>query len=234
MNTLATSGSEDRPSGQFDRSQVAKLAGVAILGALWGAAWQRSAALSDIAAVAPIMLVVIGPGLLVAYILVKLLTGGLEARTIGPVVAVAVVGALVGNQLTPGLAPSAQVPGRMTGTLDGAQVNGAATCTWGPGQAAVLRVATSLPELIPPPAGQTGGSFTQNIPTGTLTIELPSGSVGLTDIPPSFGVAALPLRNGSGNVGDGSRATGSITLDTSQRATVNGQLSWTCDSAPAP
>ena len=233
MNTLATPGREAPPS-RFDRSEVAKLAVVAILGALWGAAWQRSAALSDIAAVAPIMLVVIGPGLLVAYVLIKLLTGNLEARTTGLLVVVAILGALVGNQLTPGLAPSAQVPGRMTGTLDGAQVNGAATCTWGPGQAAVLRVATSLPELIPPPAGQTGGSFTQNIPTGTLTIELPSGSVGLTDIPPSFGVAALPLRNGTGNVGDGSRATGSITLDTSQGATANGQLSWTCDPAPAP
>jgi hypothetical protein len=233
MTPTRTPGRRPRPARPIERAEILIIVVLALAGAVWGAAWQRTAALTDIAAVAPFLLAVIGPGLLAVYLLYRVTTGKFELRMDGYGAAVLVVAALVANVLTPALAPSVGVGGRVTGTLDGQPLDALATCTWGAGRSAVIRVRATLPELIAAPAGQSGGSFTTNLPTGTLTLELPAGSLALTDIPGSFGLTTLPIRNGSGNVGEGDRATGSITFDQSSGALVAGQLSWTCEAAPA-
>jgi hypothetical protein len=220
------------PQRPLDRGEARQLAVVAILGVLWGIAWKRGAALSDIASLAPAMLVVIGPVLLAVYLGLRVATGRFQVRITGFGAAIAVAAALVANLAAPGLSPSVDVSGRLSGTLDGTPLDGAATCTWGPGRAAVIRVSTVLPALITTTQGDT--YFTKNVPTGTLALELPAGSIALTDIPAGFSLAQLPLRNGSGNEGAGDRSTGSVVLDTTQAAVVNGQLSWACDPAPAP
>jgi hypothetical protein len=218
----------ERPPRPIERAEIVIAVVLLAVGALWGAALQRTAALTDIAAVAPILMVVLGPGALIVYLGYRAIKGNLELRMDGFGTIALVVGAIVGNVLTPGLAPMATVPGRMTGTLDGTALDLPGACTWGAGHDAVIRVAVSLPEHIPPPAGDTGGSFSTNVPTGTLTLELPAGSVVLSDIPDGFGVKVLPLRNGTGGAGTGDRSSGSVTLEISKGAVVDGQLSWTC------
>ena len=217
----------DQTSSPFDRSEVAAFAAVAVLGALWGAAWQRSAALSDIAAVAPVMLVVIGPGLLVGFVGMRVATGRFEARTTGLGTAIALLAALVGNQLTPGLTPSIEVTGAVSGTLDGTPVNATATCVWGPGRTAVIRVTAPIPK------GFGNAMFSKNLPGGTIVLEMPAGSMAITDITVDALPSTMPLRTGSGDVGTGDRATGTVTLVGGQGAIADGQLSWTCSPAPA-
>jgi len=225
MNTLSTPGRDERPT-RLDRGDIGKLVAVAALGALWGAAWQRSAALGDIAAVAPIMLVVIGPGLGVAYLGFRVATGEFHGRTTGLGAAVAIVAALVANQLTPGLAPSVEVAGTLTGTLDGTAVNATGSCTWGPGRTAVIRVTAPI-------AKDSDGMFTKNLPGGTVALDLPAGSMAVTAITAPYMPSTMPLRTGSGGVGTGDRATGTVTLVGGQGALADGQLSWSCSAAPA-
>ena len=217
----------DQPTSRFDRGEVAVLAAVAVLGALWGAAWQRSAALSDIAAVAPIMLVVIGPGLLVAFVAMRVATGKFEARTTGLGTAIALLAALIGNQLTPGLTPSVEVAGTLSGTLDATPVTAPGTCVWGPGRTAVIRVTASIPN------GFGNGMFSKNLPGGTVTLELPAGSMVLTQITAQDLPGSLPLRAASSDVATGDRSSGTVTLVGGQGAIVDGQLAWSCSAAPA-
>ena len=201
-----------------------------VAGIAWGAAWKRSAALVDVASFLPILLLLVGPGALVVFLGYRGATGQLWARIVGYATIAALAGAVIGNLGTPDLPSSVDVGGRVNGTLDGVTVDAAGTCTWGPGRTAVIRIRSPLPHSI----GQPGTAFSPNLPAGTLNIELPSGSVTLTDIADTSMPAALPLRNGSGNVGTGDRTTGSLTLDPAQRDVVAGQLSWTCDAAPTP
>jgi hypothetical protein len=226
MSETATPRRRERPSRPIERSEVAIAVAAAVLGAAWGALWQRSAALTDIAAVVPIMLVVLGPALLVVMLGLRLATGAFEMRMDGYAAAIAVVAALIGNVVTPGLAPSISVGGHLTGTLDGAAIDNSAStqCTWGAGRSEVIRVTYR----------HEGSAITEQLPAGRLTIELPSGAMSLTTIVPGDSIAGpvLPLRNGTGNVGEGSRATGSITLDPAQGALVSGQLTWTCEAPP--
>ncbi len=207
---------------------MVQLVAVAVLGALWGAAWQRSAALTEIASLAPALLVVIGPGLLVAYLALRIATGAFELRITGYGAAVAVVAALVGNLVTPGLSPSIEVGGHLTGTLDGAQIDDTAAtrCTWGPGRTSVTEVTYKI----------LGAPLTALVPVGQLTIQLPSGAVFID--PSALQLQSpgptVPLRLGSGGVGEGDRSKGTITLDPGQGALVTGQLAWVCEPAPAP
>jgi hypothetical protein len=196
------------------------------VGFLWGAALQRTAALTEIASVAPILLVVIGPVPLVAYLGWRIGTGRLTVRMDAVGAIALVVGALVGNAVTPGLAGSVTVSGHLTGTLDGSDVDAPATCVWGPGLTAVAEVDAALAGSL------SGGLFSQSLPAGTLVIDLPAGSIVLTQITTEGFPASLPLRNGSGDVGEDDRATGSIALDTAQGAVVAGELAWTCEPAP--
>jgi hypothetical protein len=224
MNSTATPGSRERPARPVERDEIVKLAAAAILGALWGVAWQRSAALSDIASIAPAMLLVIGPGLLVAYLGIRVATGSFEMRMTGWVAAIAVVAALVANLLTPGLSPSIEVPGTLKGTLDGVAISDTSdtACLWGPGRAAVIRVTYARRTAI-----------SANVPAGQLTIELPSGAVYVDPSALQMASPTVPLRIGSGGIGSGDRSTGTVTLDPAERALVAGELTWTCSAAPA-
>jgi len=227
MTSTARPDRRERPERPIEREEVVRLAVVAVLGALWGVAWQRSAALSDIAAIAPVMLLVIGPGLLVVYLGLRLATGSFEMRITGWGAALAAVAALLGNLLTPGLSPSVAVAGTVTGTLDGAAVDGTGTCVWGPGRTAVIRVTGPLAK------GSGTAMFTTNIPGGTMVMELPAGSIVITDISAQNVPASMPLRAGSGDVGTGDRATGTVTLHAGQGAIADGELAWTCQGPPA-
>ena len=211
-----------------ERRRVAAVIAVTIVALLWGGLWKRSAALTDVASVLPILLLIVGPGLLVAFVGSQVATGQFTTRGTGLFAALAVAGGLVGNLVTPGLPPSVDVSGHLTGTLDGQAVDAAATCTWGPGQTAVILVAAKLPAI----AGSS--MFSANIPSGTVDIELPSGTVTIVDIPPTAGFATMPLRNGSGGAGGGDESQGSLSLAAAQGATVDGQLSWACGPPPAP
>jgi len=224
MTRTAEPSRRERPERPIERREIATLAAVALLGFLWGVAWQRSAALSDIASVAPAMLVVIGPGLLVVYLGLRLATGAFEMRITGWGAALAVVAALVGNQLTPGLSASIEVPGTLKGTLDGAAISDplAATCTWGPGRTAVIRVTYASHRPV-----------STVVPAGLLTIELPSGAVFMDPRALQLTSPGLPLRNGTGGIGTGDRSTGTITLDPGQGALVAGELVWSCSAPPA-
>lgn len=227
MTETAKPRRRERPSRPIERGEILLAVGAAVLGGAWGALWQRSAALNDIAAVVPIMLMVLGPGLLAVVLGMRVATGAFELRMDGYATAIAIVAALVGNIATPGLAPSITVDGHLSGTLDGAAIDDTAAtrCTWGPGRTEVIRVTYA----------RLGSPLTEQIPAGRLTIELPSGAMSITTVAPGDGSdgPVLPLRNGTGNIGEGSRATGSITLDPAQGALVNGQLSWTCKAPPA-
>lgn len=211
-------GPSPRQRRPLRRGEALGLAAAAALGALWGIAWQRTAALTDIAGVAPILLAVIGPGLLAVLLGLRIATGTFEVRPHGWAAALAVAAALAGNLLTPGLAPSVAVAGRLGGSLAGVALDGASgtTCLWGPGRTSVIRVTSSIPGA--PPA----------LPGGVLTIELPSGAV---SVDPGSGGPVMPLRLGTGGIGDA--ATGSLSLDPAQGATVSGEISWACDPAPA-
>jgi hypothetical protein len=224
---------EQRPREPIKRAEIGTLVVLAVVGALWGAGLQRTAALADIASVAPIMMLVLGPGALLAYLTFRISKGELAIRMDGVGTLVLVLAAAAGVLATPSLTAPANVGGRLSGTLDGTQLDEPATCTWGAGRSTVTRVAATLPEHIPPPSDETGGSFSVNVPTGTLTLELPAGSLELTNLPPGFLVQVLPLRNGSGNVGTGDRSTGEVTLDPASGAVVAGTLEWTCGPAPA-
>ena len=220
-----------RPNGAPSARQIAVLVVLFVVAAAWGAAWKRTAALVETSSFVPILLLLIGPGALVAYFAYRAATGQLLSRTAMVVTATVAGGALLGNLATPALAASVHVAGRLSGTLDGAAVDGAATCTWGPGRDAVIDVTTPL--AAKPLAGTDNLYFTVNIPSGTLTVEPPSGAVYVTDIPAALNIARMPLRNGSGAVGQGDQSAGMVTLEPGQDAAVPGDLTWSCDPAPS-
>jgi hypothetical protein len=219
-----------RPRGAPSAREIAVVVGLFVVSAIWGAAWKRTAALVETSSFLPIFLLLIGPGALVAYFAYRAATGQLVSRTVLIVSATVAGGALVGNLVTPPLAASVDVAGRLSGTLDGAAVDGAATCTWGPGRTNVIVVTTPL--AANPAAESNGSYFTANIPSGTLTVEPPSGTVYVTDIPAALNIPRMPLRIGSGAVGQGDQSTGTVTLEPAQDAAVSGSLSWNCDPAP--
>lgn len=202
-------------------SRIVALILVAILSLLWGIGWKRLGALVEIASFLPIAMLLIGPGVMVVWLASRLLVGELRLRSVGPVVATAVIAATVGNMLTPALPPSADVPGHVSGTLDGAAIDEGATCRWGPGQTAVVAVSW-------PSAAST------NLPAGTVVLLLPSGATSLEDIHGDSLPATMPLRNGTGGVGEGDRLQGTITLSPAEGALVPGELRWACEAAPAP
>jgi hypothetical protein len=214
------------PSAQ----QIAVLLILFAVAAAWGAGWKRTAGLVETSSFLPILLLLIGPGALLAYFAYRAATGQLLSWTAIVVTATVASGAFVGSLVTPALASSIEVAGSLSGTLDGAAVDGAATCTWGPGRTAVIVVTTPL--AANPAAESSGLYFTANIPSGTLAVEPPSGAVYVTDIPAALNLSQMPLRNGSGAVGQGDQSSGTVTLVSGQDAAVAGTLSWSCDPAP--
>lgn len=214
----------------LERAELIALVVVFVLAAAWGVAWKRSADLEQVASFLPILLLVIGPGVLVVWLGSRVALGRWMEPVVGYVTAAAVVGALLGNLLTAAPAGSVDVSGHLSGTLDGVAVDAPATCTWGPSRTDVIRVAAQLPAT----SGQAPGFFSKNVPSGTLTLELPTGSIRMTNPPDPSMFASMPLRNGTGGVGEGDRSQGSVALDPAQGAVVAGQLAWTCTPAPAP
>ena len=212
------------PRRPIGRGEIATLAVAVVLGLLWGIVWKRSAGLGAAASLAPALLLVIGPGLVIVLVAMRIATGQFEMRMTGWAAIAAAAAGLVGNLAVPGLAPSAVVPGTLTGTLDGAQLPTGvpAACTWGPGDTSVTQIAFPLRTPL-----------TGNVPAGQLTIQLPSGAAAID--PTAIGLAGpgMPLRNGTGGVGSGDMSSGTLTLDPAQGAVVAGQLAWTCQPAPA-
>jgi hypothetical protein len=215
------------------RGELAALVVLAVLAFAWGVLWKRSAALDEVASFLPILLLLIGPGVLLGFVGYRLIIGRLFEPLVGYVIGTVVVAAVVGNLVTPALPSSIDVGGRIAGTLDGQALDQAAVCRWGPGRTSVILVTTSLPELIPPPAGSSHGTFSQGLPRGTLEIELPSGAARVADIPAELGPPTMPVRTGTGDVAEGDQAQGAVTLVAGQNAAVSGALHWTCDPAPS-
>lgn len=218
----------ERPRRPIERAEILIIIVLAVIGAVWGAAWQRSASLTEIASLAPAMMIVIGPGLLITYLAYRVVKGEFELRMDGYGTVVLFIGALGGNLATPPLSPMVVVNGSMTVHLEGSTAQGAARCTWAPGRESVSLVTFHIGTG----SGQQQDYFSPSVPAGTLNLEPRSGSIWIDNIPVQVGMSHVPVRNGALGLGNGP-AQGSLSLDPANGALVPGDVSWTCDPPPA-
>jgi hypothetical protein len=220
-------GPGEKVRAPLERREVIGWIVVLLAGLVWGAAFRRTAPLSEVRSILPTVVIAVGPGLLLAFLAFRAVTGSFALRATGGAALLAVVGAVAGNVMTPGLAPSIDVTGRVKAGIDGTIIDTqVATCRWGPGRDRVISVRFPL-------------DATSSVPAGTVVTDLVSGAINVlvpaggqeTTLVLAVGPAAVTQTAGAGERPADNR-TGDITIDPATGGSIAGRITWECDAPP--